>query len=535
MDFRTVTALATGKLAHLEDRYDKVRVLGRGSFGTAWLVKKRNKRSNLYVAKEIVLQKKRSNDALVWNEVKILSRMTHVNVVRYVEQIHEPDRVFILMEHCAGGDLRERIAERRERNHPFSEAEILHLLSQVLAALRYVHSQQLLHRDVKTANIFLSADGTVKLGDFGLTRDGIGMNDHANTVCGTPLYFSPELCESRPYNHKADIWALGCVLYELMTFRHPFGAATSRLDAVQRIIACKYAPPDPARRYTPELSNVLLRHMLVADESKRLSAEQLLCLPLFDRTLRTRDGAVALAPPTLHSPRSGGSESGSPRKPLPQDPLSPRRDKKEKPGRDDRRKERRRARANTTTEQPPAPAPQLMESIRSEEHRAAIQQAVALLRAGVRPPDPEPMTPRRSSTAGTRRTQNLPVEQVAAGSPLRLLQQQRIAVAERYDPLPQLGGAHASPVHRGRPSEQPPPAAHASPKRTMTRAQFDVFVTETVNDAAARRVIRGAMVKCPNSLESRERVYNEILGAMEDDAVDSGVKRSVADIVGLYR
>ena len=94
----------------------------------------------------------------------------------------------------------------------------MHWFVQICAALKYIHKRRVLHRDVKASNVFLTASGCVKLGDFGISRVLQGTRDKATTVAGTPAYMSPEMCQSKEYTLKSDIWALGCLLYELCTF-----------------------------------------------------------------------------------------------------------------------------------------------------------------------------------------------------------------------------------------------------------------------------------------------------------------------------
>lgn len=88
----------------------------------------------------------------------------------------------------------------------------------MLMALDYIHSHHVVHRDIKSSNIFLSTCRTVKIGDFGISKQLNSTQDKAMTLVGTPYYLSPEVCKNEPYTYKADIWALGCVLYELCTF-----------------------------------------------------------------------------------------------------------------------------------------------------------------------------------------------------------------------------------------------------------------------------------------------------------------------------
>ena len=111
-------------------------------------------------------------------------------------------------------------------------------------ALEYVHGRKILHRDLKSQNIFLTANNTIKLGDFGISKVLENTNDQALTVQGTPYYMSPEVCESKPYNYASDVWALGCILYELCTLKHAF-SSENLLGLVFKIVRDKQEPiPD---------------------------------------------------------------------------------------------------------------------------------------------------------------------------------------------------------------------------------------------------------------------------------------------------
>ena len=123
----------------------------------------------------------------------------------------------------------------------FSEGVILNWFLQTCMALMYIHQKKILHRDIKTQNIFLTSNGTIKLGDFGISKILENSITQAKTTVGTPYYLSPEACQNQNYNSKSDVWALGCVLYELCTLKHAFDAS-NLLGLVYKIVKGTYEP-----------------------------------------------------------------------------------------------------------------------------------------------------------------------------------------------------------------------------------------------------------------------------------------------------
>ena len=127
-----------------------------------------------------------------------------------------------------------------------SERQLLDWVTQIALALDHIHALRVMHRDLKTQNIFLGRGGVVKLGDFGISKVLERTDDFATTVTGTPYYLAPEVCTNQPYTLKSDVWSLGCVAYEIATLRHAF-AADSLLSLVYQIVngTC---PPIPTER-----------------------------------------------------------------------------------------------------------------------------------------------------------------------------------------------------------------------------------------------------------------------------------------------
>lgn len=126
------------------------------------------------------------------------------------------------MEFASSGDLKTVIKNKLKSEEYFNEDKIWNWLIQITSAINYIHSKKIIHRDIKTENIFLSLEENVKIGDFGISRSLNNTSDFAQTNVGTPFYFSPEICKGEKYNHKSDIWMLGCFLYELCSFRTAF-------------------------------------------------------------------------------------------------------------------------------------------------------------------------------------------------------------------------------------------------------------------------------------------------------------------------
>uniref|UniRef100_A0A8D2GMX6 non-specific serine/threonine protein kinase n=1 Tax=Urocitellus parryii TaxID=9999 RepID=A0A8D2GMX6_UROPR len=157
------------------------------------------------------------------------------------------------MEYCDGGDLAKRIL--RQRGVLFSEDQILGWFVQISLGLKHIHDRKILHRDIKSQNIFLSKNGMVaKLGDFGIARVLNNSMELARTCVGTPYYLSPEICQSKPYNNKTDIWSLGCVLYELCTLKHPFEGSNLH-QLVLKICQAHFAPISP--RFSRDLRSLI--------------------------------------------------------------------------------------------------------------------------------------------------------------------------------------------------------------------------------------------------------------------------------------
>ncbi|KAM7410415.1 hypothetical protein PAMA_001721 [Pampus argenteus] len=255
------------------DKYERVKKIGEGSFGKAILVKSKED-GHQYVIKEIGISGMSSKERQESRkEVAVLANMSHPNVVQYKKSFEEGGCLYIVMDYCEGGDLFKKI--NSQKGVLFSEEQILDWFVQICLALKHVHDRKILHRDIKSQNIFLTKDGTIQLGDFGIARVLNSTVELARTCIGTPYYLSPEICENKPYNNKSDIWALGCVLYEMCTLKHAFEAGNMK-NLVLKIIRGSYPPVSV--HYSQELRS-LLAQLFKRNPRERPSVSSILDKP----------------------------------------------------------------------------------------------------------------------------------------------------------------------------------------------------------------------------------------------------------------
>ena len=266
--------------------YKVLQQLGEGSFGKAFLCKKESDGS-LCVIKQVLIEgmdQKEKDDVL--NESNILAKLDHPNIIKFYDvfESKKPKHMInIVTEYADGGDLSEKIKERKNKNNNFTESEILDYFTQICLAIRHIHKKKIIHRDLKSGNIFLMKNGFVKLGDFGIAKGFQKTMDKAKTMVGTPYYLSPEILENKPYDSKSDIWALGVLLYEMMTFKMPFNANSLPMLSV-KIMRGNYIPPPTI--YTKDLRELVAK-CLTVDAKMRPTIDEILKTPLIQNRIRS--------------------------------------------------------------------------------------------------------------------------------------------------------------------------------------------------------------------------------------------------------
>lgn len=261
------------------DDFENLSLLGDGAYSTVFKVR-RISDGQIYALKKVKvgsLTEKEKENAL--NEVRILASIKNPWVICYKESFIDPDdqSLCLVIEYADDGDLFQKISSWEGG---FEETFIWKVFIQVVRGLRALHDLSIMHRDLKSANVFLNKDGTAKLGDMNVSKltDMKGLN---YTQTGTPYYASPEVWKDRPYSIKSDIWSLGWVLYEMITLKPPFRA--NNMEGLFRKVSKGLYQPIP-KKYSTELSN-LVRALLKANPDKRPNCDDIIAMPAITKKI----------------------------------------------------------------------------------------------------------------------------------------------------------------------------------------------------------------------------------------------------------
>ncbi|PRP87594.1 NimA-related protein kinase 2 [Planoprotostelium fungivorum] len=279
------------------DAFRKVKFLGKvspesklaayifqGSFGTVYQVVRRSDNRE-YALKEVQIRyMSQAEREEAVNEVRILASVRHFSVIRYCESFFEDDKLCIITKFAENGDLHSLLKKRGSALLP--ESTVWSYFIQICIGLEAIHSHRILHRDLKTQNIFLGKDNIVQIGDLGVAK--LLKAGMTKTQVGTPYYISPEIWKRQPYDAKSDVWSLGCVLYELITFRHPFVADSPKALA-QKITTGRYTSISSA--YSTDLKNMVQR-LLEVEPRRRPTVSQILLMDDVKKRLDLLPGDV---------------------------------------------------------------------------------------------------------------------------------------------------------------------------------------------------------------------------------------------------
>ena len=249
--------------------FEIIKQLGKGSYGTVYTVRSKID-SNAYVMKKMELNHlKESQQRECYREVSILRKVSHPNIIKYYASFLENESLCIIMEYAELGDLYTLIKHYKRHQKYFDEVLIWRIAYEILTGLEYLHSNNIIHRDIKCLNLFLSKDHHVKIGDLGVSTISALGGMHCTRV-GTPLYLSPELIKQIPYDYKTDIWSFGCSLYHLTCLDPPF-TGNNLIVLGNNIV--KGRPKDLPNIYSKDLK-LFIDRMLTKKPEKRPSAKE---------------------------------------------------------------------------------------------------------------------------------------------------------------------------------------------------------------------------------------------------------------------
>lgn len=251
--------------------YDVLKQVGKGAFSIVYKVRSKDTKQ-VYALKTIQMSKMDEKTLMnALNEVRILCSINHPNIVGYKEAFVKDNNMCVVMEFVGGGDLLDKIEKaKRDKTH-LPENLIWEYSVQILNGLKVLHSLKIIHRDIKSANMFLSDDHqTVKLGDMNLAK--VAKEDFASTQIGTPFYLAPEIWLNKRYDYRCDIFSLGCVMYEMAALEVPFNVI-SVFELLNKITVD--TPERIPKQYTEELNDVIGKFMEKDPEQRPTTVQAL--------------------------------------------------------------------------------------------------------------------------------------------------------------------------------------------------------------------------------------------------------------------
>ena len=249
-----------------------IKQLGSGAFSTVSLVT-RKQDQKIYALKSVQISKlspvERQNSL---NEIRLLASINHKNIISYKESFYNEENhtLNMILEYADDGDLQTKIISKKKFGCFFEEKTIWSIFIQMVKGLNELHKKKIIHRDLKSANIFLMKNGVCKLGDLNVAK--VVENGLLRTQTGTPYFASPEIWEDKPYSFKSDIWSIGCILYQIAGLKMPFQG--KNIKEVYYNLKNINIPPLPDI-YSPDLMN-MVKKLLKLNPDERPSTQEIL-------------------------------------------------------------------------------------------------------------------------------------------------------------------------------------------------------------------------------------------------------------------
>ena len=252
--------------------YVNIGFLGKGAYGECYIYES-TKDFNQYAAKLVnknKLKRSKAKQSII-SEIKIQQSLNHPKIVKIKSCSEDNDYVYIIQELCKNRSLADLLIKR---DH-LSEFEVQSYMFQLIQGLKYLHDKNIIHRDLKTNNIFLNDQLELKIGDFGLIAKLEGRRDRRNTFCGTTYYMAPEVINpgKKGYSFEVDIWSMGVIMYKLLTGKYPFDDNDENI-VYKKILDGHFSFPE--KPYISNVAKDLIKQILVIDPKLRPGLNQII-------------------------------------------------------------------------------------------------------------------------------------------------------------------------------------------------------------------------------------------------------------------
>ena len=263
--------------------FEIISKIGNGAYSTVYKVR-RKKDKKIYALKKVKfinLTPREKQNTL--NEVRLLASIKSPFVIGYKEAYVEKEDnnkfLCIVMEYADKGDLFQKINYLKKKKLKFQEIDVWKIFLQMTRGLKSLHDLKIIHRDLKSENIFLFNNGTAKIGDLNVSK--VIKKELGCTQTGTPYYASPEVWSDKPYDTKSDIWSLACIIYEMLELKPPFRADDME-GLYKKVMKGKYDKIN--KRYSKDMSD-LLDNLFKIEPKERPTCNEILKMPIVQKRI----------------------------------------------------------------------------------------------------------------------------------------------------------------------------------------------------------------------------------------------------------
>ncbi|XP_065839173.1 serine/threonine-protein kinase PLK4-like [Oscarella lobularis] len=273
---RQSRGLMNGPMGNASEDYKILELVGKGGFANVY--RARCKHNGQEVAIKMIDKKVMQTSGMVSrvrNEVEIHCQLKHPSIVELYHFFEDDQYVYLILEMCHNGELQRYLATK---STPFEEPEAALFLKHVIEGVQYLHSHDIVHRDLTLSNLFLTRDMQVKIGDFGLAAKLHVPNEKHYTMCGTPNFISPEIVTRQPHGLDTDVWSLGCMLYTFLIGKPPFDTEGVK-STLTKVATGDYVMPKHLSAEAQDLIGSMLRR----DPSQRINLKAVLSHPFMSQ------------------------------------------------------------------------------------------------------------------------------------------------------------------------------------------------------------------------------------------------------------